>query len=448
MNKTAKNLCIIFILISTASISGPFLSPNSSSHQYHGTQIIIHPVELTKDILKDIDYVIVFDGGSTGTRMHIFSFITNQDSKLQKLILDKEEFYHISPGLSSYFNNVSGAAVSIEPLIKKALTSVPAIFAKETPMILKATAGLRLLPKDISNSILDVIEKRFKLLPFEVKSGDVSMLTEQDEGLFAWYTVNFLQHKLHKINESIATLDLGGASTQITFSTYDLYTLVKSSHYIVQRSIEGELEFLYTHSYLGNGLMAARKAILSHNNQFAEKNHSEKNTKNYGYYERTVKSPCFKSLGNETLIWKQDRDIYHIRYNESITNNPWKECLQIVHRFVLRSNIDQPEELKFREIYAMSYFYDRMKDIRVVKHESGRVKIRDFFIYADHVCNGAIKLRKQSPFLCLDLIYIASYLHDGLGLPMNKDIMLVKKINGIETSWALGAAINLFHGYV
>lgn len=55
---------------------------------------------------------------------------------------------------------------------------------------------------------------------------DVSMLDEKDEGVFAWYTINFLVNRLHNVSESLATLDLGGGSTQITFSTSDLKTLV------------------------------------------------------------------------------------------------------------------------------------------------------------------------------------------------------------------------------
>lgn len=61
---------------------------------------------------------------------------------------------------------------------------------------------------------------------FSVETDAVSMLDDQDEGLFAWYTVNFLLDRLHNISESVATLDLGGGSTQVTFSTADVNTLV------------------------------------------------------------------------------------------------------------------------------------------------------------------------------------------------------------------------------
>lgn len=156
---------IIFILISVVTITGPFLSFNS---KYHGTQIIQHPVAVVKDsIIKDIQYAIVFDGGSTGTRIHIFSFIINENVKQGKIQLDKEYFFYMSPGLSSYYYNATEAAISLDPLIKKALYIVPKLWTNQTPIILKATAGLRLLSDEIATDILQSVEQRFKLLPFK-----------------------------------------------------------------------------------------------------------------------------------------------------------------------------------------------------------------------------------------------------------------------------------------
>jgi Golgi nucleoside diphosphatase len=52
------------------------------------------------------------------------------------------------------------------------------------------------------------------------------MLDDRDEGLYAWYTFNLLLGKLHDISNSIAILDLGGGSTQITFAINNTQTLV------------------------------------------------------------------------------------------------------------------------------------------------------------------------------------------------------------------------------
>nr|XP_027194262.1 ectonucleoside triphosphate diphosphohydrolase 5-like [Dermatophagoides pteronyssinus] len=250
-----KQLYVLFILVTAISITGPFFSFDS---KYLGTQLIRHPIELTKNMIKEQNFVIILDGGSTGTRIHVFAFAINNDIRQQKILLEREDFFHTTPGLSSFNDNLTELTENLQPLIDKALNIVPGFLTKQTPIILKATAGLRLLSNNDANRILYHVQQQFYSLPFKVDNNSVTMLEENDEGLFAWYTVNFLLQKLHKINESIATLDLGGGSTQITFSTYNIDTLIRSHQYIVQRYIEGEQEFIYTHSYLGLGLMSAR----------------------------------------------------------------------------------------------------------------------------------------------------------------------------------------------
>lgn len=163
---------------------------------------------------------------------------------------------------------------------------------------------------------------------------------------------------------------------------------------------------------MGNGLNSARKSILLKN---FTKTHQNLHGEHY------VTSACFKSLGNKTDYWKFDSDTFHIRHDSSSTNS-FQACYREALIFIENSNIDRPEELVSRHISAMSFFYDRMKDIRVVKKEHGYVKVRDYFIYGENICNGAIKLRRQNLFLCMDLAYIFAYLHDGLGLPLYKDI--------------------------
>lgn len=45
-----------------------------------------------------------------------------------------------------------------------------------------------------------------------MENNAVSILDGRDEGLFAWYTVNFLLGTLHDISNSAVTLDLGNHS--------------------------------------------------------------------------------------------------------------------------------------------------------------------------------------------------------------------------------------------
>ncbi|PIO28591.1 hypothetical protein AB205_0001810 [Aquarana catesbeiana] len=67
----------------------------------------------------------------------------------------------------------------------------------------------------------------------------------------------------------------------------------------------------------------------------------------------------------------------------------------------------------------------------------GFVKVKDFELAAQKECTN-IEKSGNRPFICMDLCYITHLLQD-LGFPKEKRLKLVKKINNVETSWALGA---------
>ena len=58
------------------------------------------------------------------------------------------------PGLSSYADTPRGAAESITRLLAEAKSFIPKSGWAETPLTLRATAGLRLLPKEQSDAII------------------------------------------------------------------------------------------------------------------------------------------------------------------------------------------------------------------------------------------------------------------------------------------------------
>ena len=66
-------------------------------------------------------YAVVFDAGSTGSRVHVVSFLESQGT----LELQNDALQHLKPGLSSYADNPEEAAQSLAPLLEFALKSVP-----------------------------------------------------------------------------------------------------------------------------------------------------------------------------------------------------------------------------------------------------------------------------------------------------------------------------------
>ena len=72
-----------------------------------------------------------------------------------KLELLDELFEQVKPGLSSYENDIDGGVDSIRQLLTHAEQTIPTSKWADTPLELKATAGLRLLPEEKANAILD-----------------------------------------------------------------------------------------------------------------------------------------------------------------------------------------------------------------------------------------------------------------------------------------------------
>lgn len=165
-NWSKPPIWLLLILVgATVSILGPYLCFHRG--QYYDTQIILHPFDMTKHLIKDRTYAIIFDGGSTGTRIHIFTFLIDHKVKSRKIILESEQFFYTKPGLSYYAENVTKAAESLEPLLDKAYLVVPSLLTQRTQILLRATAGLRLLPGDTAQQILDEVETLLEQTPFK-----------------------------------------------------------------------------------------------------------------------------------------------------------------------------------------------------------------------------------------------------------------------------------------
>lgn len=207
-------------------------------------------------------YGIMFDAGSTGTRIHVYTFVQKTAGELP--FLEGEIFDSVKPGLSAFVDQPKQGAETVQGLLEVAKDSIPRSHWKRTPVVLKATAGLRLLPEQKAQALLSEVEEIFKKSPFLVPDDSVTIMDGSYEGILAWVTVNFLTGQLHGHGqETMGTLDLGGASTQITFLPQFEETLEQTPRgYLTSFAMFNSTFKLYTHSYLGFGLKAARLATL------------------------------------------------------------------------------------------------------------------------------------------------------------------------------------------
>ena len=61
----------------------------------------------------------------------------------------------LKPGLSAYADKPADGAASLKPLLEKALEVVPPELRAQTPIEVRATAGLRLLPGEQADHLLE-----------------------------------------------------------------------------------------------------------------------------------------------------------------------------------------------------------------------------------------------------------------------------------------------------
>ncbi|CAL8315969.1 unnamed protein product [Merluccius merluccius] len=381
-----------------------------------------------------IFYGVMFDAGSTGTRIHVYTFI-QQGAGLP--VLDNEMFHSVKPGLSAYADSPGTAAHTVRTLLKVAKKTVPRLEWKRTPVILRATAGFRLLAPDKAQALLRQVAGVFEESPFLLPDDGVSVMNGTNEGVLAWITINFLTGHLYaNAKNTVGILDLGGGSTQITFLPKLRKTIEGSpgADFVAQFEVFNSSHELYSHSYLGNGLMAARLATLGALG--AE-----------GLEWRLFSSSCLPSKFSEE--WTFGGLTYHLR-GASDGNGGYKPCYQEVLT-VVQGVVHQPLELRdATAFYAFSYYFDRAVDAGLIDGaHGGALEVRDFKKSAKEACSEMAKggggVVSSKPFLCLDLTYITCLLKEGFGFKEGTVLQLSKTVNHVEASWALGAMLDHFY---
>ncbi|KAA0708154.1 Ectonucleoside triphosphate diphosphohydrolase 5 [Triplophysa tibetana] len=319
-------------------------------------------------------YSVMFDAGSTGTRVHIYTFTYKHPDEMP--VLDKEVFDSVKPGLSAYADTPEIAGETLQELLRVAVRAVPPDRWKTTPVILRATAGFRLLSASKAQALLQQVRDVFDESPFYAPADSVGIMDGTKEDYIT---------RLQMFN-----------------STYQLYS----------------------HSYLGNGMKAARLSALG----------SE------GLDRKVFRSSCLPQKSTEEFSF--GGFTYHVR-GTTEGDSRFQMCYQEMLK-VVKGIIKQPHELKNScTFYAFSYYFDHAVEAGLIDEvKGGVVKIRDFKRRAEELCSGASELHHVNAFLCMDLTYITCLLIDGFGFKDSTVLKLTKKVNDVETSWALGAAIN------
>ncbi|KAI9017477.1 nucleoside phosphatase GDA1/CD39 [Gaertneriomyces semiglobifer] len=395
-------------------------------------------------------YAIVVDAGSTGSRIHVYSFNYCGGGGPS---LEHELFRYVTPGLSSpIFETPTDAAASLDPLLRAAVDTIPKKARGCAPITVKATAGLRMLKDGKGDLILDAVRHKLETqYPFPImEPNGVEVMPGKEEGVYAWITVNYLLKKIGQPQRlpTAAIMDLGGGSTQIVFEPNSQTPMEPGDH-------RYELKFgdftyiLYQHSYDGYGLMQGRHRV-----------------KTAGIASQSF--PCYAVGHTEEYV--DDDGVTHTiegmgqRHDEChafIGANLFSKdtCPAHIQDSCSFAGVYQPSiatSFADNDIYAFSYFYDKFAEPFGMASEPG-FSVGDMRKAAEKVCAGDVSIIEslpndaqkeaaklfKDPEWCTDLGFMYGLLSVGYAIPDQRVLKTAKKIDGVETGWSLGAALNM-----
>ncbi|XP_054854067.1 ectonucleoside triphosphate diphosphohydrolase 2 [Eublepharis macularius] len=215
-------------------------------------------------------YGIVLDAGSSHTAMFVYKWPADKENDTG--IVSQHSMCDVKGGgISSYATDPPLAGRSLMTCLDQAMTDVPKERHAATPLYLGATAGMRLLnltDPQASDSVLEAVTSTLKRYPFDFRGAKI--LSGEDEGVFGWVTTNYLLENFIKYGwigqwvrpkkKTLGAMDLGGASTQITFETQEE---IESPLNAMTLLLYGQKYNVYTHSFLCYGRDQVLKRILS-----------------------------------------------------------------------------------------------------------------------------------------------------------------------------------------
>lgn len=379
---------------------------------------------------SDMKYGLMIDAGSTGSRMHTFAFRETADGRLK---LVTEDFFPVKPGLSAYVDDPAAGARSLEPLLQRARKIVPASKRDDTPVFLRATAGLRAVGTHKAEQILDEVRTYLSKSGFRFDGRQSArVLDGSDEGVYTWITVNYLMGR-SPLN-TVGTLEMGGGSSQAAFVSKEVG---KCAPETMRQEYAGRAVALYAKSDLGFGLQKGRANALK-----------------YFESQNTLRSnPCLNRGAPLTVkVPFEERSI------TADGNGNFAQCRRAIEQGVITPRVNgtcgcglcgydgalRPRAIG--EYVAIAFYVERtagiglptpirVEDIRRKGEEICLMTVQEVQEKYPNVANG------QATDLCLDLAFIVEHLEHGHGITEQAGTLLhVKnKIGEFELGWSLGA---------
>ncbi|KFP77993.1 Ectonucleoside triphosphate diphosphohydrolase 8, partial [Acanthisitta chloris] len=413
-----------------------------------------------------VKYGMVFDAGSSHTSLFVYQWDSDKENDTgvvsQTLSCDVQ-----GQGISSYANDPQKAGDSLRECLDKALKLVPAAKQRDVPAYLGATAGMRLLREQNSSAadqVLAEVAKTMQEYPVAFKGARI--LTGEEEGAYGWITTNYLLDSFTKYSPKTHTwlrpeaanifgaLDLGGASTQISFMPEGS---VMRQNEASKFTLYGYNYNIYTHSYLCYGQNEMLKRLAKE--LIAE-----------SFPSTRVHHPCYPKGYSETISLSSfrtspctNRSDPRLPLGDTTVTLEGKgsasECLAAIRKLFNFSACGQRQDCTFDgvdqppvrgQFIAFSAFYYNFKFLNLTKRQP-LAEVKEVIeqlctrTWEDLSSSYPKENPKRLPRYCANTNYILTLLLDAYKFSETNwnNIFFQMKAGSADIGWTLGYMLNL-----
>jgi len=389
---------------------------------------------------------IILDCGSSGTRLRIYTWTDTEPifghgvKQFTPPKSQDEELLETSLGISSFAPNPQDVKPYIKTLFEQALRWIPSPKVSATRVRALATAGMRLLSDMEQKPIWLAIEEAISETNFAYTAGDSQTISGEYEGIFGWLSVNYILEQIGERSPRsfYGQLDLGGASTQITFPPVSKVILAQAYRVLVHSSETR----VYSQSYMRSGQDQSmqRYAQLIANRDGSAAAHAALNSPcfnlglNLNYSLLCGGASCMRLLvgtGNYTACRKLTDALLNLEY----------ECLLSP---CAAHGVYQPSPLGVA-FFAVSAFFFTANGIGLLGwNEQKSLSTAQVEDAGAAWCSrkwSEVASKYASSF-CFSSAYIPSLL-DAYAVSRHSTtaVKYARKIHGFSTGWTLGAQL-------
>lgn len=407
------------------------------------------------------DYGVVMDAGSSKTNTIVYKWKSNKFKGTGKVSQEGNCFAEggIAKMNPMHLESVIECANNVTSFIApKSLTKTPLFFA--------ATAGMRLLNITDPSRVEEIIDQLKLQLPdtnLDVKS--VEIISGSDEGIYGWITSNFLLKTLEEPQQmdpweptTYGALDLGGASTQISYAVDN--NRAENNSEVLKMQLYGQTYNVFAQSNLCFGRDEAQNRyqtlLLRKRNGTVIADPCVPK----GFVKNVTAAKLFQSIcANYELekdpLLNDPSKFQNINFTYVGTSDP-VSCNQSVSDLL---NVELCNDLNFIECFKKhtdipvnqmftafaGYFYTTFAlEITNVTLKEYEETVVDFCKKDLNEVEIFTNYSHFGPQYCFNGHYIHQILTNGFGFSSDtwKNLNFVGKISGKDVGWTLGYMIN------